>query len=228
MVLILSRCERYLFLSPQTINGKLVSESRGQHPRGPANPCCARWGSASRLGLFPMQGWALSRPHAWSEALLGVCPMGLRPSVLLASLPRLRLWSSCCLCSPSATQHVALLPQGAPVSGSPLSRGREESIFELSTLSGRDCLEESKGAREGGDQPVAVMGAVQVQPQRRCSSSSFIPSGTRSPSLAQDCGETGRVKGRGKRGRKGVFQVCLLCPPSQILRSVWSCPSEGS
>lgn len=169
--------------------------------------------SPCRAGLYP-------QPHAWSEALLGVCPTGLCPSVLLASLPRLRLRSSCCLCSPSATQHVALLPQGAPVSGSPLSRGREESIFEQSTLSGRDCLEESKGGREGGDQPVAVKGAVPVQPQRRCSSSSFIPSGTRSPSLAQDCGGTGRVKGRGKQGRKGVFQVRLLCPPSQILRSV--------
>ena len=99
------------------------------------------------LGGAPPPLWAFSpcravlHPlrHAWSEALLGVCPTGLRPSVLPASLP---------VCSPSATQHVALLPQGAPVSGSPLSRGREESIFEPS-LTGRDCLGESKGGRVG-------------------------------------------------------------------------------
>lgn len=80
MVLILSPCKRYLFLSPQTINGKFVSESRGQHPRGPANPCCAWWGSASRVWAFsPCRAGLYPRPHAWSEALLGVCPHGAPP-----------------------------------------------------------------------------------------------------------------------------------------------------
>lgn len=168
-----------------------------------------------------MQGWALSPASCVVRSPAGgLPPRGSAHQSFLHPSPNYNYGAPAASAAPQLPSTWPFCPRGAPVSGSPLSHGREDSIFEPSALSGGDCLEGSKGGREGGDRPVAVMGAVQVQPQRRCSSSSFIPSGIRSPSLAQDCGGTGRVKGRGKRGRKGVFQVRLLCPPSQILRSV--------
>lgn len=47
------------------------------------------------------------------------------------------------------------------MSGLPLPCGREDGIFELNTLSGRDCLEESKFQREGTR--LEVMAVVKMQ-----------------------------------------------------------------
>ena len=152
----------------------------------------------------------------WSEALLGICPTELPPSVLLASLPQLHDYMApATSVAPQLPNTWAFWkPRGSYVR---LASALWERRWHLWTerlirqrLPGR--IEVSKG----GDQTVTVMAVVQMQSHL---SSPLVPVVLPWHGAVE---EQARWRGGGMEGGgRRMYWGSLLCPPQWSLRSVW-------
>ena len=159
MVIFVTVCDVFFPLGLQMTNGKFLNQEAGTLEVQHILPVLG-WALTPPLGLFPTS--SVFPSPVWSEALPRIYPTEFLPSVLLASLPQLHDYMApATSVSPSYPTPGPSESQGGLLCQACLCPVGGKMVSELSTLSGRDCLEESKFQREGTR--LAVMAVVKMQ-----------------------------------------------------------------